>query len=57
MTNIAVAGKGGTGKTTIAALAGRYLIKKGETPELVVDADPNANMGQTLGIAVPITVG
>lgn len=57
MTTIAVAGKGGTGKTTIASLAVRYLIGKGETPVLVVDADPNSNMGQTLGIEVPITVG
>lgn len=57
MTTIAVAGKGGTGKTTIASLAVRYLVKKVETPVLVVDADPNSNMGQTLGIEVPITVG
>ncbi len=57
MTTIAVAGKGGTGKTTIASLAVRYLIGKGEGPVLVVDADPNSNMGQTLGIEVPITVG
>lgn len=57
MTTIAVAGKGGTGKTTIASLAVRYLVNKGETPVLVVDADPNSNMGQTLGIEVPITIG
>jgi len=57
MTTIAVAGKGGTGKTTIASLAVRYLVQRGETPVLVVDADPNSNMGQTLGIEVPITVG
>ncbi|MHB1326442.1 MAG: ATP-binding protein [Thermoleophilia bacterium] len=57
MTTIAVAGKGGTGKTTIASLAVRYLVSRGETPVLVVDADPNSNMGQTLGIEVPMTVG
>ena len=57
MTTIAVAGKGGTGKTTIATLAVRYLLGKEETPVLVVDADPNSNMGQTLGIEVPLTVG
>lgn len=57
MATIAVAGKGGTGKTTIATLAVRYLIGKGETPVLCVDADPNSNLGQTLGIDVPITVG
>ncbi|MHB8792479.1 MAG: ATP-binding protein [Thermoleophilia bacterium] len=57
MTSIAVAGKGGTGKTTIASLAVRYLVNRGEVPVLVVDADPNSNLGQTLGIEVPITVG
>lgn len=57
MTTIAVAGKGGTGKTTIASLAVRYLVNRGEVPVLVVDADPNSNLGQTLGIEVPITVG
>ncbi len=57
MTTIAVAGKGGTGKTTLAALAVRYLIGKGETPVLAVDADPNSNLGQTLGIDVMLTVG
>ncbi|MHB0866055.1 MAG: ATP-binding protein [Thermoleophilia bacterium] len=57
MTTIAVAGKGGTGKTTIASLAVRYLVNRGQTPVLVVDADPNSNMGQTLGIDVPITIG
>lgn len=57
MTTIAVAGKGGTGKTTIASLAIRYLINKGEMPVLAVDADPNSNLGQTLGIEVPMTVG
>ena len=57
MTTIAVAGKGGTGKTTISALAVRYLVGRGETPVLAVDADPNANLGDTLGVEVPITVG
>jgi CO dehydrogenase maturation factor len=57
MATIAVAGKGGTGKTTIATLAVRYLVNNDEKPVLVVDADPNSNMGQTLGIPVPITIG
>lgn len=57
MTTIAVAGKGGTGKTTIASLAVRYLVQKGQTPVLAVDADPNSNLGQTLGIEVGMTVG
>ncbi|MBE0429163.1 MAG: AAA family ATPase [Thermoleophilia bacterium] len=57
MANIAVAGKGGTGKTTIASLAVRYLLGRGQTPVLAVDADPNSNLGQTLGMEVGITVG
>ncbi len=57
MGTLAVAGKGGTGKTTIAALAVRYLLNKGETPVLAVDADPNSNLGQTLGVEVGLTVG
>lgn len=57
MATIAVAGKGGTGKTTICALAVRYLVKRDETPVLCVDADPNSNLGQTLGVEVGITVG
>jgi CO dehydrogenase maturation factor len=57
MSTIAVAGKGGTGKTTVASLAVRYLVKKGQTPVLAVDADPNSNLGQTLGLEAPITVG
>jgi CO dehydrogenase maturation factor len=57
VSTIAVAGKGGTGKTTLCALAVRYLISRGETPVLCVDADPNSNLGQTLGVEVGITVG
>ncbi len=57
MTTIAFAGKGGTGKTTISALAVRYLINAGQTPVLAVDADPNANLGDTLGVKAAITVG
>ncbi len=54
---IAVAGKGGTGKTTIAALAIKYLLSKGKTPILVVDADPNYTLGEALGIEVEQTIG
>lgn len=57
MATVAVAGKGGTGKTTISALAVRYLVSRGETPVLAVDADPNSSLGQTLGVEVLITVG
>lgn len=55
--SVAVAGKGGTGKTTIAALIIRYLLKNGLTPVLAVDADPNSNLGESLGLRVGLTVG
>ena len=45
---IAVAGKGGSGKTSITALVIRYLKKNGKIPILAVDADPNANLGESL---------
>lgn len=54
---IAVSGKGGTGKTTIAALIIRYLLQKNYKPILAVDADPNSNLGDVLGIKVENTVG
>jgi len=54
---IAVSGKGGTGKTTIAALIVRHLLKNNLKPVLAVDADPNANLADALGITVPNTVG
>ena len=55
--NIAVAGKGGTGKTSVASLVIRYLMKHGSGPVLAVDADPNANLGESLGFKVEQTVG
>lgn len=55
--SIAVAGKGGTGKTSVAGLVIRYLLKNGKEPVLAVDADPNANMGESLGLEVKQTVG
>lgn len=54
---IAVAGKGGTGKTTLAGLMIDYLIKKGRTPILAVDADPNSNLNEVLGVEVDTTIG
>jgi CO dehydrogenase maturation factor len=54
---IAVAGKGGTGKTTIAGFLVDYLVKKGLTPVLAVDADPNSNIDQVLGVEVETTLG
>lgn len=55
--NIAVAGKGGSGKTTVASLVIRYLMRNGLRPILAVDADPNANLGESLGLGVRQTVG
>jgi len=55
--SIAVAGKGGTGKTSLASLIIRYLKKNGVGPILAVDADPNANLGESLGLGVKQTVG
>ena len=54
---IAMAGKGGTGKTTISALLINYLINRGRTPILAVDADSNANLNELLGVEVGITIG
>ena len=55
--SIAVAGKGGSGKTSIASLVIRYLKKNGAGPILAVDADPNANLGESLGLSIKQTVG
>lgn len=54
---IAVAGKGGCGKTSIAALVIRYLKMNGKTPILAVDADPNSNLNESLGLKVENTIG
>jgi CO dehydrogenase maturation factor len=53
---LAVAGKGGTGKTTLAALLIQTLIERGEGPVLAVDADPNPNLGYVLGCQVEKTI-
>jgi CO dehydrogenase maturation factor len=55
--NIAVAGKGGTGKTSIASMVIRYLMRKGAGPILAIDADPNANLGESLGLDIKQTLG
>ncbi len=54
---IAVAGKGGTGKTTLAALLVRLLAARAPGEVLAVDADPNSNLGEVLGLQEPLTVG
>ena len=54
---IAVAGKGGVGKTTFIALMLRQMIyKKSGISILAVDADPNANLNEALGLTVTTTI-
>ncbi|MBI5778453.1 MAG: AAA family ATPase [Planctomycetes bacterium] len=53
---IAVAGKGGTGKSTVAALLIRALLAQNKKPVLAVDADPNSTLGDYLGITCSCTV-
>ncbi|MFC2106481.1 AAA family ATPase [Candidatus Bipolaricaulota bacterium] len=54
---IAVAGKGGVGKTTVTGLVIRALIERQEGPVLAIDADPNSNLGELLGLDVDTTIG
>ena len=54
---IAVAGKGGVGKTTTCGMLIDYLTSKGQGPVLVVDADANANLNEVLGIEVETSLG
>ena len=54
---IAVAGKGGVGKTTLTGLFIQRLCESGRGPLLAVDADANANLNEVLGVEMPITLG
>ena len=54
---IALAGKGGTGKTTIAGFLIGYLITKNKKPVLAVDADSNVNLNEVLGLKCDKTLG
>ena len=54
---IAVAGKGGTGKTTFAALTVKYLLQRGRTPVLAIDGDPSSNLNLALGMPLEATIG
>jgi CO dehydrogenase maturation factor len=56
-TNIAVAGKGGTGKTSLTSLIIRYISRNNLGNILAVDADPNSNLAEGLGLEVHQTVG
>jgi CO dehydrogenase maturation factor len=52
-----MAGKGGVGKTTVSALVVRYFTLHVKDPVLAIDADPNSNLGETLGMTIEKTVG
>ena len=54
---IAVAGKGGVGKTSVSALIVKYLTGRGKGLVLAVDADPNSNLNEKLGMSGERTIG
>jgi len=54
---MAMAGKGGTGKTTVAGFLIKYLVQKDKAPVLAVDADSNTNLNEVLGVPVKATLG
>ena len=54
---IAVAGKGGVGKTTLTGLMIQYLIDHKKSPVLAVDADANSNLNEVMGVDVEMTLG
>ena len=56
-TTIALAGKGGTGKTTVASLLIRYLVARDSASILAIDADPSANLNLALGMPLEQTIG
>jgi CO dehydrogenase maturation factor len=52
-----MAGKGGTGKTTVCGLFLDHLVKAGKSPILAVDADANSNLNEVLGVEKPVSLG
>jgi len=54
---LAITGKGGVGKSTLAAMAVRWLSENGHAPVLAVDADPNMCLDALLGVQVQATIG
>lgn len=54
---IAVAGKGGVGKTTLSGMLIQSMCRMGKTPILAVDADANSNLNEVLGVEVEMTLG
>jgi CO dehydrogenase maturation factor len=55
--SIALAGKGGTGKTTVSGLFIDCLVKAGKGPILAVDADANSNLNEVLGVKKEVSLG
>ena len=55
--SIAIAGKGGIGKTTLSALLVRAMREADVRPILAVDADPNSNLAENLGVESGQTLG
>ncbi len=53
---IALGGKGGTGKTTVAGLLIRYMLDNGMKPVLAIDADCNSNLNEVMGISLDETL-
>lgn len=56
-TTIALAGKGGVGKTTVAGMIIKYLAQNKIGPILAIDADPSSNLNMVLGLELDWTVG
>ena len=54
-TTIALAGKGGVGKTTISGMIIKYLIENQSGAVLAIDADPSANLNMVLGLDLDMT--
>jgi CO dehydrogenase maturation factor len=50
MKTLVTIGRGGTGKTSFVALMAKHFIEVGETPLLLVDADPDQNLGEMVGV-------
>ncbi|MCW3980486.1 MAG: AAA family ATPase [Candidatus Bathyarchaeota archaeon] len=50
MKKIVSMGRGGSGKTTFVALMAKYFIEKGDSPILLVDVDPDQNLGEMIGV-------
>src|SRR5512136_1667273 len=50
MKTLVTVGRGGTGKTSFVAVMARYFIRKGDVPLLLVDADPDQNLAEMVGV-------